>query len=143
MNSFVVICGLKKGPTSRTTFPSLEKNSHGQSSLVQSHNIENDNSIEQFKIISENTMGTGYQYPFLNSNTISSKPILPDSSNIQENNNSDLSLKEEIPDNMESESNEIEDDTANELLDILAEEIYRLLQQRIEIEKERQGNYYS
>ena len=88
-------------------------------------------------------MGIGYQYPSLNSNTINSKPILPDSSNIQENNNSDLSLKEEIPDNMESKSNEIEDDTANELLDILAEEIYRLLQQRLEIEKERQGKYYS
>ena len=42
----------------------------------------------------------------------------------------------------ENKETEATSNEENELLDILAGEIYNLLQQRIEIERERQGKYY-
>ena len=60
----------------------------------------------------------------------------------REKNNSNVSSKE---DNLESEfyNNEPENSKEeNESLEILAGEIYNSIQQRIEIERERQGNYY-
>ena len=63
---------------------------------------------------------------------------------IKENDNSNLSRQEEVSVEPEGENNatEVTSNEETELLDILAGEIYNLLQQRIEIERERQGKYY-
>ena len=75
---------------------------------------------------------------------ISLKEISNNQPLIKENDNSNLSRQEEVSVEPEGENNatEVTSNEETELLDILAGEIYNLLQQRIEIERERQGKYY-
>ena len=123
--------------------PNPVKNYPIQSLQTETKNsdINQNNEVYKLQLSPENTIQSGYQYQSLNSNIISPEKISSDKPSIQEN--STLSLKEEITAEDENLSNDTEATTEeSELLEILAGEIYNLLQQRLEIERERQGKYY-
>ncbi len=127
-------------------FKSLAQKNYVQPSLNPASNIEVNHSEPEYRIqlLPQKTIGEGYQYQSLNHNKISRKEILNNQPLIKENDNSNLSRKEEVSVEPEGEIRETEATSheETELLDILAGEIYNLLQQRIEIERERQGKYY-
>ena len=105
--------------------------------------VSNDSNTYKVQLTTDKSNYSGYQYQPLNSNITFPEKISSDKPSIQEVNNSTLSLKEEIPTEDETLDNDTEaTNNESELLDILAGEIYNLLQQRLEIERERQGKYY-
>jgi hypothetical protein len=108
--------------------------------------ISNNLNIYQIQLKTNKSNYSRYQYQPLNSNITSSEKTsktLSGKPSIQEVNNFTLSLKEETPAENKTLNNDTETTTnETEVLDILAGEIYNLLQQRLELERERQGKYY-
>ncbi len=132
--------------------PSLSKmlqnppnNYYVQSLPTHNKNIDinHNNQVYKVQLSPENTIQSRYQYQSLTSKIILPEKASSDKLSIQEVDNSTLSRKEETPAEPETLSNDTErTDNASELLETLAGEIYNLLQQRLEIERERQGKYY-
>ena len=117
--------------------------------IPKNNNFNNDNlDFNQLQLKVDRSNNSGYQYQSINHK---SDPPEKPSSNIPaiiQTDDYSLSPKSEIsvePENLNNQEPEKEgENTSNEteLLDILAAEIYNLLQQRIENERERQGQYY-
>ena len=121
-------------------------NNHNQINLKQnknkSHNllakddrVSRDNSAT-VRLSVERSSDSGYQYQTINPQIARSHgppPLLPKVENIEP-------LQPEI--NTTDNQNDIDSDDEEEQLDILATEIYDLLQHRLTIERERFGQYY-
>ena len=118
-------------------------NSYSQTIPTQNKNSDRnlDRQVYKLQLLPEDTMEPQYQRPS-NSYLTTSKRA-NESSFVGEIARSTISPKEDIPVETVTLNEELEvSDDESELLETLAEEIYGLLQQRIEIERERQGKYY-
>ncbi len=120
-------------------------------SQVQNLDIYREDRVYKVQLSPENNTRSRYEYQSLNSKIALPEKTSFDQPYIQKNNNYTLSRTEEVGAEVktETENNKTTENSEtkateneNELLEVLAGEIYHLLQQRLEIEKERQGNYY-
>lgn len=117
------------------SFPRLQKReSTGYERSVEKIQLATDN----FKTSADRYQISKYQTNLVEK-TLAEKPLVKESSDLSLSLRQDISLENQT---LNEHTKTEEDEKEEERIDILAEEIYYLLQQRLERERERQGQYY-
>ena len=111
------------------SFPSVQKR----------ESIGYEPNTEKIRLATDNSKSSADRYQISNYQTNLVEKILTKKPLVEESSDLNSSLTQDIlPENQHTQTKENEEEN----IEILAEEIYYLLQQRLEIERERQGQYY-